>query len=249
MILLILLAAAFFLMMLVVMGKVLRNVQTDHLNPAEILNRDSVVARYRPMFWLLDESDCRLAALVFPGNSQLRQIRSERRSLFRIYLRELRADHARIVGAIREVLVESERDLPDLAKALYRCQVMFLLAMMLIEFKLQLHALGVGTVDARSLVAALDGLQLQLQDLVFVQAVIPISGVKLYTECESRIDLTGFSLRLFRMTLTSLLVRLKSERVDRLEMCKSPLTTRVRRSLTVSCFSATLRECCNCAAF
>jgi hypothetical protein len=79
--------------------------------------------------------------------------------------------------------------------------------------------------------------------------VIPISGVKLYTECESSIDLTGFSLRLFRMTLTSLLVRLKSEHVDRLEMCKSPLTTRVRRYLTVSCFSATLRECCNCAAF
>jgi hypothetical protein len=171
MILLITLATTLFLMMLVAIGKALHNIQTDHSVSAEILSRGSVVARYRPMFWLLDESDCRLVAAVFPENPQLRQICSERRSLFRIYLRDLGADHARIVADIREALVESERDLPDLAKALYRCQVTFFGAMTLIEFKLQLHALRIGTVDARTLVAAVDSLQLQLQDLVFVKAV------------------------------------------------------------------------------
>jgi len=40
-----------------------------------------------------------------------------------------------------------------------------------VEFKLFLHALGIGSVDVRSLVAAVEGLQLQLQDMVFVQAV------------------------------------------------------------------------------
>jgi hypothetical protein len=170
MMLLIPLATTFFLMMLFVMGKALRNIH-DHSVPAEIVSQDSVAARYRPMLWLLDEADCRSIAAVFPGNSQLRRIRSERRSLFRIYLRNLGADHARIVAGIREALVESERDLPDLAKALYRCRVKFFWAMTLIEFKLQLHALRIGTVDARGLVAAVDGLQLQLQDLVFVQAV------------------------------------------------------------------------------
>jgi len=43
--------------------------------------------------------------------------------------------------------------------------------MLSIEFKLQLHAIGIGTVDVRSMVSAVEGLQLQLQDMVFVQAV------------------------------------------------------------------------------
>jgi hypothetical protein len=91
--------------------------------------------------------------------------------LFRVYLRNLGADHARIVGAIRDLLVQSQLDRPDLAKALFRCQLMFALAMISVEFKLQLHAVGIGTVDVRSLIAAVEGLQLQLQDMVFVQAV------------------------------------------------------------------------------
>jgi hypothetical protein len=160
-------------MTLVVVGKALRNIQPHHSIPSEMLSWNSAAARYRPMLWLLDESDCRLIAAAFRGDSQLRRIRSGRRSLFRIYLRDLGADHARLVREIRAVLIASERDLPDLAKALYRCQAMFFLAMMSIEVKLQLHALGVGTVDARSLVRAVDALQLQLQDLVFVRAVGP----------------------------------------------------------------------------
>lgn len=167
---LLILVTMFFLMMLVVMGRTLHNIlRSDHSVPVEVLSRDSIAARYRPMLWLLDESAYKLTAAVFPGNSW--RIRSERRSLFRVYLRDLGTEHAQIVYAIREVLVQSERDLPNLAKALYRRQITFLLAMVLIEFKLQLHAWGIGKVDARSLIAALDALQLQLQDLVFIQAV------------------------------------------------------------------------------
>jgi hypothetical protein len=171
MILLMITMAAFSLMALAVVFMVLQKIQTDHSVPAEILSQDCLAARYRPMFRLLDESDCGFVASGFPGNSNLRRFRAERRSLFRVYLRNLGADHARIVGAIRDLLVESQLDRPDLAKALYRCQLMFALAMISVEFKLQLHALGIGTVDVRSLVAAVEGLQLQLQDMVFVQAI------------------------------------------------------------------------------
>jgi len=163
--------AAFFLMALAVVFMVLQKIQTDSSVPAEVLSQDCLSARYRPMFRLLDESDCGFIAAGFPGGSNLRRFRAERRSLFRVYLRNLGADHARIVGAIRDLLVQSQLDRPDLAKALFRCQLMFALAMMSVEFKLQLHALGIGTVDVRSLVAAVEGLQLQLQDMVFVQAV------------------------------------------------------------------------------
>ena len=165
------LAAAFFLMAFAVVFMVLQKIQTDHSVPAELLSQESLVERYRPMFRLLDESDCEFIASEFPGSSELRRFRAERRSLFRVYLRNLGADHARIVGAIRDLLVQSQLDRPDLAKALYRCQWMFALAMISVEFKLFLHALGIGTVDVRSLVAAVEGLQFQLQDMVFVQAV------------------------------------------------------------------------------
>jgi len=163
--------ATFFVIALALVFMVLQKIQTDNTVPAELLSQDSLGARYRPMFRLLDESDCGFIASGFPGSSNLRRFRAERRSLFRVYLRNLGADHARIVGAIRDLLVESQLDRPDLAKALYRCQLMFAMAMIMVEFKLQLHALGIGTVDVRSLVAAVEGLQLQLQDMMFVQAV------------------------------------------------------------------------------
>lgn len=168
---LIILMAAFFVITLGLMFMVLHKIQSDNSVPAIILSQDCLAARYRPMFRLLDESDCGFVASGFPGSSNLRRFRAERRSLFRVYLRNLGADHARIVGAIRDLLVQSRLDRPDLAKALFRCQLMFALAMISVEFKLQLHAIGIGTVDVRSLIAAVEALQLQLQDMVFVQAV------------------------------------------------------------------------------
>lgn len=164
--------AAFFLMALFAVFMVLQKIRTDDSVPAELLSQDCPAARYRPMFRLLDESDCGFIAAGYPGDAHLlRRFRAERRSLFRIYLRNLGKDHAMIVGAIRTMIVESQLDRPDLAKALYRCQLMFTLAMFSVEFKLLLHSMGVGTVDVRSLVSAVEGLQFQLQDMVFVQAV------------------------------------------------------------------------------
>ena len=171
MILLILITATFCLMALAFVFMVLQNIQTDHSLPAESLSQDSLVARYRPMFRLLDESDCGIIASGFSGKSRLRSFRAERRSLFRIYLHSLGADHARIVSAIRDILVRSQVDRPDLAKGLYRCQLMFALAMISVEFKLQLHALGIGTVDVRSLLASVEGLHLQLQEMAATQAM------------------------------------------------------------------------------
>jgi hypothetical protein len=171
MMLLMITVGVFFVMALAVVIMVLQKIQTDNTVPAEVLSQDCLAARYRPMYRLLDESDCGFIASGSHGNANLRRFRSERRQLFRVYLRNLGTDHARIVGAMRDLLVESELDRPDLAKALYRCQLMFALAMISVEFKLQLHALGIGTVDVHSLVAAVEGLQLQLQDMVFVQAV------------------------------------------------------------------------------
>lgn len=127
---------------------------------------DFSAAYYRPMLRLLDESDWGLV-----DSRERRRFQAERRSIFRGYLRELRADHGRIIEAMRNLLVESQIDRPDLAVAMLRCQFMFGLAMLSIEFKLLVHASGLGSVDVKSLVGAVDGLQCQLQDMMFVRAV------------------------------------------------------------------------------
>ncbi len=163
--------AAFCFIALAVVLMVLQQIQSGPSVPAELLSHDRLGDRYRPMMRLLDESDCEFIAAGRPGSTDLARFRAERRALFRIYLRNLGDDHARIVRAIRDLLVESQHDRPDLVKLLYKCQFMFAFAMISIQFKLCLHTMGVGTVDVRSLVRAVEGLQLQLQDMVFVQAV------------------------------------------------------------------------------
>ena len=180
MLLLITTTVVLFVMALGAVFIVLQKIRTNGNSvPAEVL-RECSVERYRPMLWLLDTSDCESIIAIAPEHSRLlrRRCRAERRSLFRIYLREMGADHARIVGAIRCVLVESQSDRPDLAKALYHCQLKFALAMVSVQFRLLLHAMGTGTIEARSLVAAIESIQLQLQDMVFVQTVMFGRGIK-----------------------------------------------------------------------
>src|ERR1039458_2613187 len=163
MLLLITITAVFFLMVLAAVFIVLHKIRTGNSVPPEA--QEFSIERYRPMFRLLDDSDCEFIITESPAHSHiLGRFRAERRSLFRVYLRNLGADHARIVAAIRNLLIESDLDRPDLAKALCRCQLMFALAMVSIEFKLLLHAMGIGTVEVRSLVAAVEGLQRQFED-------------------------------------------------------------------------------------
>ncbi len=93
--------------------------------------------------------------------------------MFRVYLRDLGADHTRIVMTMLKLLVESNLDRPisTWQRHSIAASSCLELAMVSIEFSLLRHALGIGTVDVRSLFSAVEGLQLQLQDMVFVQAV------------------------------------------------------------------------------
>lgn len=112
--------------------------------------------RYRPMLRLLSDSD-----LDFAGsNAELRnRIRTQRREMFRGYLRCLTKDYAILLAGIRRIMVESNIDRPDLAKALAKNRTMFALALCRIELNLQLHALGIGRVDVSGLVDALGALR------------------------------------------------------------------------------------------
>lgn len=112
-------------------------------------------ARYRPMLRLLDGADFDL--ITEAGDPRLmRKVRSARREIFRGYLRSLRRDHACLCHQIRTQILNASTDRQDLASTLFRVEWRFRLLMSVVETKLLLHSLGVGTVSAGRLVASLE---------------------------------------------------------------------------------------------
>jgi hypothetical protein len=129
------------------------------------------VARYRPMLRLLDEADYKFLASQ-PGYSKkyIDRLRSERRAIFRAYLRNLVRDFHRLHMAARMVLVYAPQDRPELAMTLMRQRLFFTFAILTVEFRLLLNAFGIGAVEVRHLLAALDNMRLNIGDLAAVQS-------------------------------------------------------------------------------
>jgi hypothetical protein len=118
--------------------------------------------RYRPMLRLLSDDDMEF---VGANSSLKRTLRSRRRELFRSYLRCLMRDYAQLLGGVRAVMVRSGVDRPDLAQALAKNRVLFVIAVCKVEYRLALHTVGVGTVDITGLVDALEALRGQVNVL------------------------------------------------------------------------------------
>lgn len=123
--------------------------------------------KYRPMERLLQEDDFRFLAAqqgFTPGLG--RRLRTERRRIFRGYLHNLSRDFGKVSAAFQMLLVHSADDRADLAAGLMRQRFLFGLGMLAVEGRLLLHAVGVGTVDVRGLVASLETMQSQIQILL-----------------------------------------------------------------------------------
>lgn len=118
--------------------------------------------RYRPMLRLLSDEDLEFVA----RNSSLRRtLRSRRRELFRSYLRCLTRDYAHLLAGVRAIMLRSGIDRPDLAQALAKNRVLFVMAICKVEMRLTLHAVGFGKVDISGLVDALEALRSQVNVL------------------------------------------------------------------------------------
>lgn len=123
--------------------------------------------RYRPMERLLSEADDNMVA----GNSALRRkFRAERRKLFRRYLKCLTRDYGCLLNGIRLTMVQSGIDRPDLLRAVARNRIYFALAICRIEYRLALHAAGLGTVDISGVVTAFETLREQMAAFAAVPA-------------------------------------------------------------------------------
>lgn len=133
----------------------MRSLRLAETASASVLTAD----RYRPMLRLLSNDD--LAFVSADGNLQ-RALRTTRRGLFRGYLRCLTRDYAHLLGGVRQAMVQSGTDRPDLARALAKNRVLFAIAICKIEFSLALHAAGIGKVDISGLVDALETLRGQV---------------------------------------------------------------------------------------
>lgn len=130
------------------------------------------VERYRPMLRLLDDRDVR-ALQRKPGIPQekIAQFRHERCRIFQKYLRRLAADFASVCLALKVVMLQSHVDRPDLAATLMRAQFRFAVGMVLVQSRLVLYELGVGTVDVTGLFTLFDSMRLELRSLTPESAV------------------------------------------------------------------------------
>ena len=129
--------------------------------------RNFTIEQYRPMERLLSESDFEFLRNQ-PGYTRdlERNLRRERRMIFRSYLRLLGRDFERFHLALRLLARDAAEDRPELAVELVRQKAIFIAGMWLVQMKLSLHALGVGSVDVRALVSQLDAAQWQMRELL-----------------------------------------------------------------------------------
>lgn len=115
--------------------------------------------RYKPMLRLLSPNDVELIA----ANKSLSQkFRKQRLVILREYLACLTKDYGRLLAGLRSSMVASSVDRPDLAAALSRNQMLFVIAVCRIEYRIWLYRLGIGTVDVSGLVFAIDALRSQV---------------------------------------------------------------------------------------
>jgi len=125
--------------------------------------------KYRPMERLLRADDFRFLAAQ-PGYSPKlgNRFRSQRRQIFRAYLKNLKRDFTRMSLTFQTLIVHSAEDRGDLAAGLVRQRMMFTFAMLAVEGRLLLHAAGVNsvTIDCSAMVESLETMQDQMRALL-----------------------------------------------------------------------------------
>jgi hypothetical protein len=124
------------------------------------------IASYRPMLRLLTEDDCKYFASQRGVSSKaVQELRRERRRIFKSYLRNLVKDFHRLHLAARMTLIYATEDRPEFAQTLLRQRVTFAWAVMMVELRLALHAFGLGPVDVRQLLGALEDMRTNIASM------------------------------------------------------------------------------------
>ncbi|MGH9722978.1 MAG: hypothetical protein ACRD8O_22430 [Bryobacteraceae bacterium] len=125
---------------------------------------ESNPSKYRLMARLLDEDEF-LYLSSQPGyTAELgKRFRTDRRRIFRRYLRSMQRDFSRLYLAAKLIALHAPEDRPDLGLALIKQRCLFAVAMLAIEYRLAFHLMGRRPVDVSGLVNALDALQFEVR--------------------------------------------------------------------------------------
>jgi hypothetical protein len=123
-------------------------------------------SRYRPMERLLAEEEFAFLAAQ-PGftRDMRRRFRTERRRVFRSYLRNLARDFERLHRAARVLMLSAPEDRPDFAAALVRQRFLFERGLMLVRYRLMVNWISGAEVNVSGLVDALDAVNAQVRVL------------------------------------------------------------------------------------
>src|SRR5579884_253146 len=104
---------------------------------------DLSLDHYRPMLRMLEVGDIAFLRSQPGFTPQMAtQLRAQRVRIFDRYLNSLETDFSRICSAIKLIMVQSQRDRPELAEALVRQQITFACGMLVVRCRLRLYGWG-----------------------------------------------------------------------------------------------------------
>jgi hypothetical protein len=124
------------------------------------------VDRYRPMLRLLRSDDLDFLRRQ-PGYRPHMEgrLRAQRCRLFMRYLRNLETDYSQVSAALKILMLQSERDRPDLARTLLRMRWRFVCGAATARIDAQLFRWGIGAVDPSELLRLFGSLHREWQEL------------------------------------------------------------------------------------
>ena len=162
-------AAVFAALLLCLFAILLRSLfargKTKELDPDWLESYS--ISTYRPLNRLLNEADIEFLRSQ-PGYEpeMERKLRGARRRVFRMYLKNMARDFDRLHFALRLMILHAPQDKPELARTLIRQKIRFKIGLIETRLRLELYVLGVGGVDVRGLVSALETMRTEVQAIM-----------------------------------------------------------------------------------
>ena len=110
-------------------------------------------ARYRPLERIMTGRDRAYIASVIGGRLEKR-VRANRTKIINSYVRCLRKDFMRVLGALKQFMIHSPVDRPDLAPAILRHCIKFTMILVWVKLQLLLFRYGFGSIAVRGLLSS-----------------------------------------------------------------------------------------------
>jgi hypothetical protein len=120
----------------------------------------------RPIERLLDPTEFEFLRGKGMSKQRISKLRTERRKLFRMYLRRLTHEFNHVHSGLQLAMVRSTTDRPDLAKELGRQRAIFYKHLVMVEVRLAMNAAGFDCLPSMELIRPLERMHLEFRSLV-----------------------------------------------------------------------------------